>query len=57
MYRNKVISQRIDNDVDTDDEQVNAGVRRMTKILTDAVENQKNMIKEQSSFMTSLDLQ
>jgi hypothetical protein len=36
IFRNKLISQRIDNDIDTDDEQIASGIRRLHKSLTDA---------------------
>lgn len=36
IFRNKLISQRIDNDVDTDDEQIASGIRRLHKSLSEA---------------------
>ena len=32
----------MDNDVDTDDEQISSGIRRLHQSLYDAVEEQKN---------------
>jgi hypothetical protein len=34
IFRNKIVPQRIDNDVDTDDEQINSGIRRLHKSLS-----------------------
>jgi hypothetical protein len=36
--RGKLKPQRIDNDVDTDDEQVNAGIKRLHRSLSEVVE-------------------
>lgn len=33
--RNMIIPQRIDNDVDTDEEQINAGIRKLHRLLLD----------------------
>ena len=33
----KIIPQRIDNDADTDDEQIRSGIRRMSQSLRDIV--------------------
>ena len=41
IYRNQIISQRIDNDVDSDDEQIASGIKRLHKALADAVELNK----------------
>ena len=41
--RNLVQPQRIDNDVDTDEEQVESGVRRLTEFLYEAVEERANI--------------
>lgn len=38
IFRNKLIAQRIDNDVDTDDEQIASGIRRLHNSLSEATE-------------------
>lgn len=38
IFRHKLISQRIDNDVDTDDEQIISGIKRLERSLLDALE-------------------
>lgn len=39
IFRSKIINQRIDNDVDSDDEQIQAGIRRLHKYLSDHVKD------------------
>ena len=41
IFRNQIINQRIDNDIDSEEEQINSGVRRLYKSLSDAVEFNK----------------
>lgn len=47
IFRNKLISQRIDNDIDTDDEQIASGVRRLHKSLSEASEMAEAQRKEE----------
>ena len=41
IFRNQLINQRIDNDIDSEEEQIITGVRRLHKSLSDAVEFNK----------------
>ncbi len=37
IYRNRIINQRIDNDIDTDDEQLQSSVKRLHRFLLEGV--------------------
>ena len=41
IFRNQLINQRIDNDIDSEEEQIITGVKRLHKSLADAVEFNK----------------
>jgi hypothetical protein len=58
IFRNKLISQRIDNDVETDDEQITSGIRRLHRSLADAVEEQlkeRKWEEEKQKMLESFD--
>jgi hypothetical protein len=52
IFRNKLISQRIDNDIETDDEQIASGIQRLHRSLADAV---KEQLKEKQKMLESFD--
>ena len=54
IFCNKVISHRIDNDVDTDDEQIASGINKLKKSLEEAVQYNKKETYENIKLMEEI---